>query len=536
MFAFAAYAQGTELGTFKCAALNVDGLPANISVMGVNISLNPDSKGGDGASAIGRKVVDKRWDFFAVSEDFNFNTELMAPLTAAGYSAGTYRGNISVTASALGNFLAQRPVTDTDGLNLIWNKKMTVGNEYFNKWNDHYGYTDNGADGLINKGYRFYTVEVAEGVVVDVYILHMDAEVTEGDIAARESQIRQLAGDILSLNNKHPKIVMGDTNCRYTRDRLEELFLNAINADERYTITDCWLKKCKGNRAPAYGTDALMVDRLGYVSGEIVDKMFFINHADGQYKLTLKNFKVDTDFNNVAGEPLADHYPVVGEFGYYLDESVEPEKSWDFEEMKNDASVSYYIYNVGAMKFLSDDNTLTDDGKVLWTVNGTDVQSANGKHISITSKRSGSSYNITATSSADASATSSIEVNADGKSYRLGNKVQVSYTSSQTRFLSYRGGALTYTSKNSDNTIEEAAQWVFVSEEQYKSKTQGPDNTVLGDADGDGEVTMSDANLVVNHYLGDGAANINEKNSDVDGDNTITMSDANAIVNIFLSK
>lgn len=332
-------------GTFKCAALNVDGLPASLSVAGIKINLNPDSKGGDGAAAIGRKAVEMGWDFFGVSEDFNYNTELMAPLTAAGYKTGTFKGGIKVTAGALGSYLASKPVADTDGLNIIYSKDMIVGNEFINKWKDHYGYTDNGADGLINKGFRFYTVEVAPGIVIDVYILHMDAEVSEGDIAARESQMNQLVEDLTNNKNNHPKIVMGDTNCRYTRDRLKTLFIDAVNADERYTIKDCWIQKCKYSY-PAYGSNALMVDQLGYKSGEIVDKMFYINHKDSPYFLECKSFKVDTDFKNEAGEPLADHYPVVGEFSYFLKGDANNDGSVNRADAN--AVVDYYLKVPGA--------------------------------------------------------------------------------------------------------------------------------------------------------------------------------------------
>lgn len=59
---------------------------------------------------------------------------------------------------------------------------------------------------------------------------------------------------------------------------------------------------------------------------------------------------------------------------------------------------------------------------------------------------------------------------------------------------------------------------------------------VLGDADGDGVVTVADANLVVNHLLGRSSAGINLDAADVDGDGAVTESDADAIVDIYLTK
>lgn len=63
-----------------------------------------------------------------------------------------------------------------------------------------------------------------------------------------------------------------------------------------------------------------------------------------------------------------------------------------------------------------------------------------------------------------------------------------------------------------------------------------PNAKKKGDADCDGVVTMSDANLVVNYYLGNVTdAYISMTNADVDGDGNITMSDANGIVNLYLN-
>lgn len=58
---------------------------------------------------------------------------------------------------------------------------------------------------------------------------------------------------------------------------------------------------------------------------------------------------------------------------------------------------------------------------------------------------------------------------------------------------------------------------------------------VEGDVDGDGSVTMTDANMVVNTFLSGTADDAMKKKCDVDKDGTVSMSDANAVVNIYLS-
>ena len=62
---------------------------------------------------------------------------------------------------------------------------------------------------------------------------------------------------------------------------------------------------------------------------------------------------------------------------------------------------------------------------------------------------------------------------------------------------------------------------------------------VLGDVNGDGNITMADANAVVNYFLADdksGITNFNVDAANVNGDDGITMADANAIVNMFLGQ
>ena len=62
---------------------------------------------------------------------------------------------------------------------------------------------------------------------------------------------------------------------------------------------------------------------------------------------------------------------------------------------------------------------------------------------------------------------------------------------------------------------------------------------ILGDVNGDGSITMADANMVVNYFLAtdpSSIANFNVAAADVNGDGSITMADANKIVNMFLGQ
>lgn len=333
------FAQET-VATFTVAALNVDGLPRKIAT----VDVNPDGKEAAGATAIGQKLVGMGYDVIAVSEDFDYNENLIAPL-ADTYDFGTWRGKLNPNALGI---LFKSWRADTDGLNLFWKKGLSASNEAFSLWNDYNGYTDQGADGLIKKGFRYYTVNIS-GVEVDLYILHMDAETNPGDITAREGQMNQLVSAIKATDNKRPIIVMGDTNCRYTRDKLKTNFIDPLNADARFTVHDAWVDTNYDGVYPQYGGGSLMVDALGYQKGEVVDKLFFINNTESEYQLQLKSFMSDTSFKDANGEPLADHYPVVGEFEVYNTSEVGEDVPPSDEELNG---TTYYIRNVETGKFL----------------------------------------------------------------------------------------------------------------------------------------------------------------------------------------
>lgn len=57
---------------------------------------------------------------------------------------------------------------------------------------------------------------------------------------------------------------------------------------------------------------------------------------------------------------------------------------------------------------------------------------------------------------------------------------------------------------------------------------------LIGDANGDGQISKADADLVVNYFLGGAVEGFNASLADVNNDGAITIADANAIVNIIL--
>lgn len=332
--------------TFTAACLNVDGLPPTVKAAGVvNVKLNPEGPQETGTLQMSKLVSQKGWDFFGVSENFNYNTQLMSEIGGI-YNTGTYRGAIPSSVTNVVPYLAGNKWFDTDGLNLLWRSNISVSDEAWYLWNKRNGITEDGADQLIAKGFRYYTVRIAAGLEVDVYILHMDAETTAADNEAREIQMTQLVDMILASDNKRPIIIMGDTNCRYTRDNLKGLMFDRINADERFDIRDPWIDFPRGGVMPTLGAGSIMVpghfdgtNHEAFQTGEVVDKIFYINNNDASAKLTAKSYLHDTDFTWPDGSEISDHYPIVIEF--------------EIENVGNKLTGgAYYLRNVGTGQFL----------------------------------------------------------------------------------------------------------------------------------------------------------------------------------------
>ena len=303
--------------TFTVAAMNVDGMPKSIKVAGVyTVNLNSDGKEADGATAIGKKMVGMGFDVIGVSEDFNYNDELMAQIGSI-YSQGTHRGKIDGSLGMAIKYLAKETLFDTDGLNLFWRTDgISASGESWTAWNEHYGYDDHEADGLINKGYRYYLITLADGTQFDLYITHMEAGSDAGDNIARASQLTQLANAILASSTTRPILFMGDTNCRYSRDQLKRLFIDRINADPRFTIKDPWVELCRQGITPT-GMNAIMASEYGYRRGEVVDKVLYINNKNSNIRLQAELYRQDLAFVDDSGEPLADHWPCVVTFSYH---------------------------------------------------------------------------------------------------------------------------------------------------------------------------------------------------------------------------
>lgn len=366
-------AQGNDNLTFTVCALNVDGLPTNI----LGIPTNPDGKGAEGAKAIGSYLHDKGYDIVALSEDFNYHENLVSTL-GNDYNVGTWRGGIGANLGVLTSF-------PTDGLCFLTKSPTAFSGETWTKWDKSYGKYTNGSDELINKGFRFYTVALTDGTLVDFYIMHMDADTDAEDIAARASQWKQLCNAVLAGNKSRPVVVMGDTNSRYTRDDIRSLFIDPITSDGAYSVGDAWVELSQKGTYPTLGDEAMVIpddkkkESSAYNDYEIVDKVLYLNPtAEGSARLTPNAINFDAEgYLGEDGEFLGDHVPVVVTFSAQAATSAdipayapaEASSWWRGEEPEADKEA--YIYNVGLKYFVTSDSKPVAqdiDNAITWTM------------------------------------------------------------------------------------------------------------------------------------------------------------------------
>lgn len=313
-------------GTFTCAALNVDGLPAKVAL----VNVNPNGPQAEGTTKIGQAAEKAGWDFFAVSEDFDFNTQLEAALP--NYNHGTYLapGDWSIFAN-----IFTSKYFDIDGLNLFWKKdRISAANETRVRYDDMEGRVDKGANTCIRKGFRHYEVTVADGVVIDVYITHMNTfsgsakDESNAYWKVQMSQLRQLRDYVIAKAkaNNRPAIIMGDTNMRYTRHAIKEQFIDYI-IGQGLTINDPWVDFHR-NGYPEFGGKSLMINSKFWKdekdtqsdwydttndiccydnnTGEVVDKIFYINVPGAPLQLKADYYKND-DSNNFLNKNKGDN-------------------------------------------------------------------------------------------------------------------------------------------------------------------------------------------------------------------------------------
>ena len=293
--------------TFPLTLANFSGLKVEKTVSGTFKAATYNVKSSTNGS-IGTKITESGWDFFSLSEDFsNLKNNLST------YTFGTRsRSTTSLWGSA-----------PKDGLGFATrNGKCSFSGEYVDEFDEAYGGLFDGANTVVDKGFRYYLVTMSDGVQVDVIITHMNTYDTEEHWNCQHNQLKEIATWIKNNCGARPVIFMGDTNLRYTRHDFETFFWSVIRK-EGLTYNDPWVDYQWAGVYPTYPSKSLMVsDATGTNSetdiicsttqnGEVVDKVIYINYAEAATQIKAMDYLRDMDFGD-----LSDHMPIVVNFSY----------------------------------------------------------------------------------------------------------------------------------------------------------------------------------------------------------------------------
>ncbi|MGA5897335.1 jacalin-like lectin [Streptomyces venetus] len=275
-----ATAAAADSGSFSVLTYNVAGLPEGLS------SGHPEKNTPLISPRLGA------YDIVNVQEDFNYHAALYA---------GDDHAHRTATSGG---------VPFGDGLNTLSDHPFEDFQRV--KWN-----TCTGTNCLTPKGFSLARVRLAEGVFVDLYNVHTNADDTDDALAARRANVEQLSDFIQANSAGNAVIVMGDTNTRYTRTGDNIRTLLSENG-----LTDAWVQRVRGGTPPAQGSAPLVCPTTAPTDDcEVVDKILY--RGSKLVKLNATRYHDDwASFLDSAGGNLSDHFPHTVDFSYTLDSSL----------------------------------------------------------------------------------------------------------------------------------------------------------------------------------------------------------------------
>jgi len=244
--------------TIKLLTYNVAGLPQGLS----------SSSPAQNTAKISPKL--NAFDLVLVQEDFSYHQDL---ISQANHPHKTPAMN------------APSPTDLGDGLNVL--SRYAFSGLTRTKWSKCNGIFDQKNDCLTSKGFSAMTIDLGDGMLVDVYDMHFDAGRSDGDAKARDAQVKQLADTILAKSKDRAVIVAGDTNMKASDETTLQAMLTAGPLE-----CACRTMKC--------------------AETERIDRVML--RSSSSLKLAAKSWAVDLTFvDSSTGEPLSDHEPVAVE-------------------------------------------------------------------------------------------------------------------------------------------------------------------------------------------------------------------------------
>ena len=177
-----------------------------------------------------------------------------------------------VLISEKNNFLINNNVHRSSGLNIALSSNFDVIHNEHILFSDCNGYLSNFNDCFASKGF-IYTLISNGDYKINLYVTHLDAGYSTGDIKSRKIQLKELSNHILNIKNKYPMIISGDFNINYYTDAeiidnfMIENNLNILRWDEKIEINEMidyiFYKSGKKNSINIlrFGINQSMIDR-----------------------------------------------------------------------------------------------------------------------------------------------------------------------------------------------------------------------------------------------------------------------------------
>lgn len=249
-------------GSFSVLTYNIAGLPEPLSG---SRPIQNTAHIGQGANA---------YDLALVQEDFAYHHLLMETARHPHSSASDKEGAVG------------------DGLGRL--SIFPFGTVTHYNWVECHGYLKGASDCWTEKGFSMATHEIAPGVEIDVYNLHMEAGNGPRDTAAKEANVEQLIGEIALRSEGRAIIVAGDFNLHKDKEEDAEML---AKFEESLGLSDACL---------ALGECRDRIDRVYFRSG-------------GGVELSALGYDVPhKDFLDAKGRDLSDHKPVSAVIGWSI--------------------------------------------------------------------------------------------------------------------------------------------------------------------------------------------------------------------------
>ena len=296
----ASAAEETKAVRLTVLSANVSGLPIP-SVFSEDGKVVPKTQ-----PILGGLLNESGADIVCVQEDFQFHNLLAGEMKSYPYSTFT-TGGIPVGS----------------GLNIF--SKYPIYNVEQVPWEKANGILEAGADALTPKGFLKCTVDV-QGVLLDVYDIHVDAYGSYEDCLAKKAQFIQLCTYIDKYSAGRPVAITGDMNVTLHSDIPSEFYPIMIQSAG---FSDGWAEFCNGG---IYFTGALSEEQTafynekwgGYYWGkwDSVERLLY-RDTDG-VKISATDFRYE-NYNDLAGQILTDHSMMIGELTLETTDYMRPE-------------------------------------------------------------------------------------------------------------------------------------------------------------------------------------------------------------------